>query len=205
MNQIKGVVARVDSRNVTIKKGPKAGNVIKAFDLIIDGKKYDMGFMDPASKGIQAGSEISFESEVNQYGVKVSIPSLVVHGQGNPVPQASAHVTSNAGKARDRGSFPVPKTSGEFAIIRQNALTNSREVIQQLITLDCAAHDRECQMTDEDIAERVIKMANIFADYSSGHRELQVAQRLARGGHKVEAVSATLNELSEESDEVNAD
>jgi hypothetical protein len=167
MNTI-GIVQEVKQRQVSTKYGMKP-----VYDLVISNTKYGWGFKDPNSLGISVGTEVSFESTSDKYGPKIDPTSLLVLGQGKTPPAKTNGAAGHTSSYRDRGSFPISKSSGEFAIIRQNALTNARELVGLYIAWTAD--------TDlDDVVETIIKVANIFADYSSGQREVKAAEKITK-------------------------
>jgi hypothetical protein len=188
-----GIVQEVKQRQVKTKYGLKP-----VYDLVINNNKYGWGFKDPTLTGISIGTEISFDELADKYGPKIIVDSVLVGGQGKTPPAKTSSAAGNTTGYRERGSFPISKASGEFAIIRQNALTNARELCTYCWhSVDGVAEPD----TIDESAETIIRIANIFADYSSGQREVKAAEKITskHGGKAAKAVvgnvDATVNAM----------
>jgi hypothetical protein len=87
---------------------------------------------------------------------------------------------ASAAPARSYGPparpFPIPLLHGDRAIIRQNALTNAREAVIELITSSGKAGDI-AMLDDASVAKRIIAMAAIFEEYSAGDIERRLAEK----------------------------
>lgn len=158
---VRGTVDSVVTRTVNTRFGAKP-----VYDIIVAGTKYSYGFKSPAKEGITDGADIEFETEMDRYGPKVQEGTVTVHTSGTgAAPKAAAKPAAFSGGGGGRADrvFPVPATSGEIAIIRQNALTNARELV--------AAYPSAfgCGNGDGDkMVERILAVAAEFADYTSG-------------------------------------
>lgn len=153
-----GKVDRVEQRTVNTKWGPKP-----VFDLIVDGTKYSWGFKNPTSMGITDGAEIEFDVVADKYGPKINAEHVVLKTSGSGAgPTVATSGTSGGARGRADMGFPVPVTSDKISILRQNALTNARELVQAypaIFTKD---------QTEKEMLAAILKIASKFSDFTSG-------------------------------------
>jgi hypothetical protein len=156
------IVESISNKAVTTKFGSKLTYSFKA-----DGEWYKLGFKKPTFK---EGDDISFTHTEGAYGKEVDITSVVVSGGKSAAP-------TGAGAARPaapapRSGFPISPLDGQRSIIRQNCVTNAREVL-------CASmnHTKEyTKFTPEEIASWVINLARKFEAYATGDLDLYKAE-----------------------------
>lgn len=179
MTTVTGIVERVVEKTVNTKFGPKP-----VFDLYVNGTKYSWGWKRPSTAGVTDGANIKFNFEADKYGMKIVEGSVEVLAAGDgsaPVKKlaavggGSAPITGN----RDAG-FPVPVTSDKISILRQNALTNARELVQAYPSV--FGVDKK---PDEMVA-KILQIASKFSDYTSGR---DVEEKVAKMSTKLEVVS----------------
>ena len=150
-------VQTISSKSVTTKYGPKPTFSIKG----TDGQWYKCGFTKPKCN---EGDTIEVDVKETTYGTEITDPKniTVVGGGGVSVPSTSA---PRSGGGASRGGydrvFPVPALSPERAIIRQNALTNAREMV-------VASFGGKPFDANESVAHSIIAMARQFEAYSTG-------------------------------------
>lgn len=172
-----GIVEKVVERTVNTKRGPTP-----VFDIYVDGTKYSWGFQRPTKFGITDGAEIKFQATPDTYGPKVQVESVevVTNGSG-AAPVKVAHKTAGAtggsggGGWRDAG-FPVPVTSEKISILRQNALTNAVNAVNNNAKLF------EIK-TQADLVKTILDVAREFSDYTSGR---DVEEKVAKLTSKME-------------------
>jgi len=171
----RGIVDQVITRTVSTKFGPKP-----VYDIVVAGTKYSYGFKSPAKEGITDGADIEFEFETDKYGPKIEDGTVTVHSSGTgaaPTPAAKPPYNP-VGKPFSGGRadrvFPVPATSGEIAIIRQNALTNARELVAAYPSLFKA------DKGENDMIDAVLRVAAEFADYTSGRSVEKKLEKLKK-------------------------
>jgi len=186
-------VASIKSREVTTKFGLK-----KAYDLYDSvGNKYGFGFADPARQGINIGTFVTGNVEVDKYGSKFDPKTVTASatGSASPVPDAgtSAQAGSGSGSGYAKSAykekvFPVPPTHGDMAIIRQNALSNATALVSDYVaTLPAEKFPKLDEWTD-----MVIDVSYKFAKFSSGHREAEAISKLTGAGIPGTEISAAL-------------
>lgn len=145
-----------------------------------DGQWYSTGFENPA---VAKGDVVDFEFENTKYGNQVKFESLkITRGSTTGVPTTSGSSPSARSYGNRSGSagtyggvqkvFPIPLLHGDRSIVRQNALTNARELY--VTTLDVA----EPSTTDRTkMAEEIIRIARIFESYSAGDVERMATEK----------------------------
>lgn len=132
----------------------------------------EFGFKHPTKSGLTPGMSVDFTQEV-KYG-KPTIVSMVPAGTTIPLsmaPIAWAGTTPPT-KSFNRGVFPIPIDSGERAILRQNALTNAREMVCSGINAST-----KTLTTDESLVDRILSIASKFEAYTSGDVERREAEK----------------------------
>lgn len=150
-------VQTISSKSVTTKFGPKPVFSIKG----TDNNWYKCGFTKPKCS---EGDTIEVNVKETDYGSEITDPKniTIVGGGGVSVPSASP---VRSGGTASRGGydrvFPVPALSPERAIIRQNALTNARELYVGTL-------DTKKGVSLDDAAKHIIEVARIFEAYSTG-------------------------------------
>ena len=167
-------VQTISSKSVTTKYGPKPTFSIKG----TDGQWYKCGFTKPKCN---EGDTIEVDVKETTYGTEITDPKniTVVGGGSVSVPSASA---PRSGGGASRGGydrvFPVPALSPERAIIRQNALTNARELYVG------SGDPKKLSAVDlNDAAHHIIEIARIFESYSTGDidKAMAMAEVAAEG------------------------
>ncbi len=168
------VVNSVEIKPVNTKYGMK-----NTYTLQTTIGKVKYGWKDPRKAGIDAGTALEAVVNQGQYGAEIVDGTVKVISTGNPVAATPAPaITGNkptygGGGAGAAGRpFPVPKTSGELAIIRQNALTNAVAVINNY------GGELDAQLTLDEYTDKIIEIAYKFADFTSGQREVAAAKQL---------------------------
>ena len=154
-------IENITTKEVTTKFGPKP-----AYTIIANGERFSYGFKKPTF-GI--GDEIDFQFTENTYGKNVDLTSVQMIKKGSGV----APTTASASPAKAPYSppakvFPIPLLHGDRAIVRQNSITNATKAVQ-----DFGVEDPE-NLSLEDYASLIIKVARMFEAYSCG--DLDTAQ-----------------------------
>lgn len=173
MTTATGVVKGIYNKDVKTKFGMK-----KVYDLLLDdGNYYKQGFKKPIC---DVGDSVTIEYNVGQYGNEITslirsgtssgAAPLAVSGGGS---QTSQNASPNQYSNKGNKPFPVPSDHGDRSIIRQNSLTNARElVVAQVIK---TASDG---IPLDTLAEMIIGIAYKFEEYSSGDREVKAVDSL---------------------------
>ncbi len=153
------IVESISTKPVTTKFGTKPTYSFKA-----EGDWYKMGFKKPAFK---EGDDITFDFTEGSYGKEVTDGSVVVAGRSAaPAPRAPSPVPASVPKV----GFPIAPLDGQRSIIRQNCVTNAREVF-------VAAHGgKPFAMSADEVADAIISLARKFEAYSAGDLDVAVAK-----------------------------
>lgn len=170
--QIKGTVDSVTDKVIT----SKAGKRFKVHYVVMDdGQEVNVGFKQPFA----VGQYVTLDVE-QKFGELKMLSSS--NGNAQAVSKSAPASGSAPRPSASSRPFPVPKTSGEMAIIRQNALTNAVTMFCNG-ALEFVPGKDEMKSTDE-LIEEVLKMAYKFAEFSSGQREVALASNLAERASK---------------------
>lgn len=170
-----GVVQGVYSKDVTTRFGNK-----KVWDIKLDdGQYYKNGFKKPIA---DVGDSVSIEYTVDKYGNEITslirsntssgaAPSLNDGGSTKPTPSPNQYSSNRGNKP-----FPVPSDHGDRSIIRQNSLTNARElVVAQCLKVGTIPSS---SMPLDSLVDLIIATAYKFEEYSSGDREVKAVDSL---------------------------
>lgn len=167
-------VKEVRERDVTTKRGPA-----KAYDIIgTDGTKYGFGFTAPSRLGLSPGTVFSADAKTSSFGLQIDSKTVTLGGTApvvSPETVAANKASSFSGK---NTVFPVPSLHGDMSIIRQNALTNAVSTVADFI----ATQPTDKWPNLEDWTDWVVTVAYKYSKFSSGHRELEAAKKLAKAG-----------------------
>ena len=148
----------------------KAGKRFNVHLVNVDGTWYECGYNKP--KGIGIGDVVEY-NPTTKYGKQVLEDGAIYQVGSGPAPAAptapppapSSGGRSYGGPAKE---FPVPALHPDRSIIRQNALAHATRAVVAAGT--SAVHP------DEELAERIIRMAYHFEEYATGHREVKAMQ-----------------------------
>lgn len=166
-------IATISTKDVNTKFGSKKTFSIKGDD----GQWYSCGFKKPAAN---TGDVVTFTFTSNAYGNQIDMGTFVVGGDaGTPATPAVAPKPYERPAYNRNGVFPIEATDGQRSIIRQNALTNAREIVGASMG-DVA--------NDDAVAERIIALARHFEAYTAGDIDRMEAQKAAK---KAKGKSAT--------------
>lgn len=155
-----GVVKSMGTKEVKTKFGMKP-----TYSFNIDGEWFSMGFTKPK---FGKGDTISFDYSETTYGNSVDAKSVsVAVGSGGGGASVGAAVAKPTFTGGGKGVFPIPALDGQRAIVRQNALTNARELFM---------HSGGDTGDMKDAAHRVIAIARIFESYACGDLDAEMAK-----------------------------
>lgn len=169
--EARGTVAQVSSKDVKTKFGMKQTYSFK----LDNGNWYSTAFKSP---GVSVGDVVYFHYIEDKYGNQVD-PSGIAKTGTAPLPASGAATptlkTYPTQPSGGKGVFPIPALDGQRAIVRQNALTNARETVVQLI-VNGSSGEEIGRALDVPVANRIVDMARIFEAYSCGDSDMQEAQ-----------------------------
>lgn len=146
-----GVVTSI----IADKRTSKAGKPFTMYVIEVDGRPYEFGFKKP--EGVNRGDNIQFDAE-KKFG-----RDAIVEGSLSKAPSGAASVAPKTGGGYSRGGgvFPIPANDGQRSIIRQNAVTNAREVVASY----GGAIEGESL---EEYMSRIIGIAQLIEQYTTG-------------------------------------
>lgn len=155
-------VAEVVLKDVNTKYGLKPTCTIRG----TDGKMYNFGFKNPR---LSVGDTVNLTFTEGKYGNDVTSHAL----GGTPVATSPTPVAREEKKPYSPPAkvFPIPPLHGDRAIVRQNAITNAREVF-------VAAHGGKPFAVDFDSDSNVIiALARKFEAYACGDLDMLEAMK----------------------------
>lgn len=157
------VVEAIDTKAVNTRFGSKT-----TYSFKVDGQWYRTNFK---AHGLSVGDSASFDAKAGTYGNEVD-PATIKKGAATVAAPAPATVTALP-KATPtyggKGAFPIPALDGQRSIVRQNALTNARELVAAAVfakggTLDVESHPA-----------LIITIARKFEAYACGDDAMEMA------------------------------
>jgi len=175
MSTVVGVVQNVTSRPVQTKWGQKS-----VWDVHLDdGNVYKNGFKNPP---VVPGDTVTITYEVGKYGNDIKSLSKGSVGASSPAPtEVSGPVNKvTSYPIKNSKPFPVPFDSGERAIIRQNSLTNARELVCTMLQKKSVGEDwllKDDKQWDNSV-DLILRIAYKFEEYSSGDREAKAVDAI---------------------------
>jgi len=174
-----GVVKAMSNKQVKTRFGMK-----DTYSFNIDDQWYSLGFKKPK---FGKGDTIEFEYTESTYGMQVDDKTVVVKGGGSSAPTGAVKAVSFGGGGK--GVFPIPALDGQRAIVRQNALTNARELYCY-----CAGSDAKF---NKETAADIIAIARIFESYACGDLDAAEAKKMMEKAAK-KAEPKPIEELLDE-------
>jgi len=197
------VVDQLTYKNVTTKFGErKIWYIVDANE----GEQYNVGFKKPA---VDVGDEVTIEWELKfseRQATKASQASLVGSGSEPKAPSSTGRAAkavpalkpaapspSSGGKYQPK-PFPLPKLHGDRSIIRQNALTSARSLVQSMIEAGVVEFPSPEELgvvcppeeAVDEITELCIRIAYQFEKYTAGDIESDALAAMEAGSEKGE-------------------
>lgn len=161
------VIEEITSKDATTRYGVKPSYRVKA-----SGEWYNFGFKKPM---VAVGDNVNFNFTEGKYGKDVDAATVKVISSGGGT---AGSVTPSAPAARPFGPparpFPIPALHGDRAIVRQNALTNAREVFTSGYGWNGEKLDSGNPVV---VAKHIIAMARMFEEYTTGDSDLAEAMK----------------------------
>lgn len=165
MSEITGVVESIGTKEVKTRFGMKP-----TYSMKVDGEWYKLGFNKPRC---DKGDTVTFNYTEGTYGREVDAKAISV-GTGG-VKAAPESAAPRAPSYSGKGVFPIPALDGQRAIVRQNALTNAREMV-------VAFDNGDKGIVDYNImSDKIIHIARKFEAYACGDLDAIRAMELKAG------------------------
>ncbi len=164
-------VLKINTRNVKTRFGEKPTYSAQ----MDDGVWYSCGFKKPP---FSEGDDITFASNSTRYGMEIVEGSVVGGSSAGPRPISAASPAPTGGRGGYTPAakpFPIPPLHGDRAIIRQNSLTNARELYCFLV--GDKMNDVHEAAGLQHSADEVIKLARMFEAYSAGDLDAAAAMK----------------------------
>lgn len=128
---------------------------------------FKTGFKD---HGLKVGDVVDFTYITNTFGHQVDVSTIVKHEGGSTVAAPTAAPTGPVPKNYRNGTFPIDPLDGQRSIIRQNALTNARELVTHGMKAGVSFDSAEAAIT-------IVSVARIFEAYTSGDTEADAVKQ----------------------------
>jgi len=146
-------------------------NKYNKFAILVGGTWYSSLYEVPCERG----DTVEFEDEGKRYCKKLRVissggaVSSVTSAHTGAVPQPTSSTQRR---------FPVPVDAPDRSIIRQNSLAHATNLVIALLgtgDTETAIHN---SVSDEDLAQQVIRLARQFESYSAGDSDMQEAMAI---------------------------
>lgn len=177
MSEVNGIVESIGTKEVKTRFGMKP-----TFSMKVDGEWYKLGFTKPKC---DKGDEVSFSYVEGTYGREVDAKAISVGSGAKGAPTPASAAPRAAPSYGGKGVFPIPALDGQRAIVRQNALTNARE----LLAASCGG--KMFDVTPATV-DAIIATARKFEAYACGDldavRAAELKEGLAKRGPTAEEV-----------------
>ncbi len=171
-------IEQVKSKTVTTKFGEKLSYSFKA-----NGDWFNHGFKKPV---FAEGDVVTFDYAEGKYGKDVD-PTTVRKASG-AAPAASVPKSTGASFSAPKSVFPISPMDGQRSIIRQNCVTNARELF-------IASHGGKAfDLTKEDAITTIINLARKFEAYAAGDLDLAKAMEMSAKAATPAEVAAAVTE-----------
>lgn len=172
MANVSGVVQEISAKDRNTRFGTK-----KAYSAKVNGDWYSFAFKKPP---FNVGDAVTFEYSTGAYGNDADSSTVEVK-RGTPAVAGSptASVTDTAPRqTSSKGVFPIPPLDGQRAIVRQNALTNARELVSVAVNLNYRDNKMLLDIEHLDaITKCVIRVARQFEAYSCGDLDVEEVEK----------------------------
>lgn len=130
-------------------------------NMLVNGKWYSTK-PEWLKTELSKGMNVEFDD-----GGKNYIQKLKVAGGGSTASTPNEPTSNTPKKEYYKSTFPIDVRDGQRSIIRQNALTNARELV--------AASYGASEYAAEDVVDTVVKIARMFEAYTAGDIEREAA------------------------------
>lgn len=162
-------IEAVSTKIVKTKRGDSPTYAFKGDD----GQWYNVGFDNPE---VMKGDEVQFDFESTKFGNKVAFESFKVvkrvDGAATPTGDKPPYARKAFGAPQQSRPFPIPLLHGDRAIVRQNALTNARELYTAGVLVFNSAPDSDTAV------KQIVAIARQFEAYSCGDVEQMDAENV---------------------------
>lgn len=169
-------IESVSTKLITTKFGVRTKYYFRA-----NGSDFTTNFKNPK---LSMGQQVTFNFTTSSYGNEVDPASIVLVGSAPvpaavsslPVPAAPAPRAAPTGTS-NKGTFPIPALDGQRSIVRQNALTNARELVTEHQKLSFLKDKTMLLPTLDDAAVLIEHYARKFEAYTAGDIDLEAAKK----------------------------
>lgn len=160
--QVQGTVTEINTKTVTIKRGPKAGNDTTVYSMVLDtGHRINLGFKCSYAQG----ETVNLNLEATNFGDYKILASGAATSA--PVKQPAAPVAATltpSPSPSPKREFPIDKTSRGMSITRQNSGGHAAVMVAALVNSGLISNT-------EDAVEAWLEMVYTISDFATGHRE----------------------------------
>ncbi len=165
---LNGVVENTETIKRTTRFGEK-----DTYYFYVGGEKYSTGF---SRHNLNRGDVVSFSFSTDRYGNQVDVKAISKAAEGMaPKGPAAAPAAKPAERPAysggSKGVFPIPPLDGQRSIVRQNALTNAREVYTHYISMGKTSAIGTDEL--ERAAMGIVAIAKLFERYTAGDMDLE--------------------------------
>lgn len=169
--QIQGTIESLYTKDITIKRGARAGSTSPVYHAVINGHDVNLGFQT----SLVEGQSVVLDVETKFGGYHLVEPGKGNVPSANGVAAASPSVASkNIKSTTSAPAFPLGTNTKDISIIRQSSLNRAVEVVTLMINAGLYVPDHA-----DSLMEKVFQVAYQFTDFGSGQREVKQAAVIA--------------------------
>jgi len=164
--EVTGLITNMYTKEVDIKRGPRAGSVGYVHYIQVDTDTVNVGFKNPYEMG-----EVVTLNVEESYG-ELRVAKGPSTGASGSVSMDKTSAVANAGPRK--AAFPVPLEANGTSICRQSSLNRAVEAINDMQVHDIIDFDSQ-----EQYEKAVLELAYKFTDFVTGQREVKAAAGIA--------------------------
>ena len=162
IHTVTGTIDSIYTKEVNTKRGPA-----QVYHAMVNGQDINLGFKTSHSQG----EAISWAVEEKYGSLQYTGPAGSVASASNPIPGPTPQDNKPMAISKAPAQFPTVKGTKDVSIIRQNSLRHA-----VLVVSDMYVHSIITAQTEEAYINKVLEVAYIFADFSTGWREVKEAE-----------------------------
>lgn len=157
--QVQGIITSINTKTVTIKRGPKAGSDSTVYEAELDsGHRVNLGFTCKFTQG----ESVNWSLEATNFGdykLLAGGPTTTTAAK-----QPSTSSTPPAPQPSPKREFPIDKNSRGMSITRQNSGGHAATMVAALIASGNIT-------TRADAIDTFMEFVYDITDFATGHRE----------------------------------
>lgn len=170
LQAVTGVVDKTWTKQKATRFGDKELHYVQ-----VDGVTFSTGFKKVFTEGQMITAAVKFNYGELQYQPDTDASGLPAAKGGAPRTNSTGPSTIKQGNFQakggsNRGAFPIDPKDGQMSIIRQSSINRAVEIVTGLINAKLFT-----PKTEDEYLHKVLEVALIVTDFSSGNDIMQLA------------------------------